>query len=137
MLDYMVYMLDIVGLYVYMLDPPCQPFTRPDLGFDPEETFNENYAEACDLLQHILSVPPMGEKFTAAVSGLHSLANILDRLFQAWADEKEKLDDGVFRFDAFYSVKMCTFRCKTSDVCIYIYIIFTLHATNCNHHLYK
>lgn len=99
-------MLDIVGLYVYiyiyMLDPPCQlPFTRPDLGFDPEETFNENYAEACDLLQHILSVPPMGEKFTAAVSGLHSLANILDRLFQAWADEGEKLDDGVFRFAAF------------------------------------
>lgn len=95
----MVYICWILLDYmVYMLDPPCLPFTRPDLGFDPEETFNENYAEACDLLQHILSVPPMGEKFTAAVSGLHSLANILDRLFQAWADEKEKLDHGRFSF---------------------------------------
>eukprot|EP00435_Cladocopium_sp_Y103_P013555 s1928_g3.t1 len=68
---------------------------RPDLGFDPEETFQENYAEACGLLEKVLSVPPMGEKFTAAVSGLHSLANILDRLFQAWADEGEKLGDGT------------------------------------------
>ena len=57
---------------------------RPDLGFDPEEAFQENYAEACKLLQQILAVPPMGEEFTAAVSGLHSLANILDRLFQSW-----------------------------------------------------
>lgn len=80
---------------------PEEAVMRPDLGFDPEETFNENYAEACDLLQHILSVPPMGEKFTAAVSGLHSLANILDRLFQAWADEKEKFSQIKEDSDAF------------------------------------
>ena len=32
-------------------------------------------------------------------------------------------------FDAFYSVwKMCTFRCKTSDVCVYVYIyIYSLY----------
>lgn len=80
---------------------PEEAVMRPDLGFDPEETFNENYAAACELLQQILSVPPMGEKFTAAVSGLHSLANILDRLFQAWADEGEKFSQIKEDSDAF------------------------------------
>ena len=64
---------------------------RPDLGFDPEDVFHQSYAEACKLIEEILAVPPMGEKFTAAVGGLHSLANILDRLFQSWATST---DDG-------------------------------------------
>ena len=28
-------------------------------------------------------MPPLGEQFTAAVTGLHAIGNILDRLFQA------------------------------------------------------
>ena len=112
-------------------------FPRPDLGFDPEETFNENYAEACDLLQQILSVPPMGEKFTAAVSGLHSLANILDRLFQAWADEGEKLGNGIFLFclSFFFQINrsmlsMLCGRCVHLDAKLQMYVYSLAHALN-------
>jgi len=72
-------------------EPPEEAVMRPDLGFDPEDVFHQSYAEACKLIEEILAVPPMGEKFTAAVGGLHSLANILDRLFQSWATST---DDG-------------------------------------------
>ncbi|CAE7741556.1 unnamed protein product, partial [Symbiodinium sp. CCMP2456] len=60
---------------------------RPDLGFDPLAVFRESYAQACGLMEKVLEVPPLGEQFTAAVTGLHAIGNILDRLFQAWATD--------------------------------------------------
>eukprot|EP00439_Symbiodinium_sp_Y106_P023186 s3748_g2.t2 len=60
---------------------------RPDLGFDPLTVFRESYAQACGLMEKVLEVPPLGEQFTAAVTGLHAIGNILDRLFQAWATD--------------------------------------------------
>lgn len=60
----------------------------PDLGFDPQTAFEEAYAEAARLIAEVLAVPPMGDQFTAAVSGLHALAAILDRLFQSWGSEE-------------------------------------------------
>lgn len=73
------------------VEPELEPgdtFLRPAaLPFDPDEFFRETYAAGCSLLEEILAVPPQGEQFTAAVKGLHALANILDRLFHSWAEE--------------------------------------------------
>lgn len=66
----------------------AEALAPPDLGFDPQTAFEEAYAEAARLIAEVLSVPPMGDQFTAAVSGLHGLAAILDRMFQSWGSEE-------------------------------------------------
>lgn len=59
------------------------------LSLELEAAFDGTYAEASRLIAAALAVPPTGKPYQAAMTAMHCLISVIDKMFLAWGDPEE------------------------------------------------